>query len=408
MRILFVNTLYYPNEVGGAERSVRIMAEYLAGQGHDVFVLSIHHENELELKTVDGVRVFYLPSQNLFYPHENGEVPSWAKRVPVKVVWHLLNSYDPRMARKVRRILKTAEPDVVHTNNLTGLSTSVWTEVQSQHIPLVHTLRDYYLLCHRSTMYRNQKNCPSQCWHCKPFAAIRQRLARSVDAVVGISQFVLDAHRKRGGFAKTPIQAVIPNPYAGGSVNPKHVEHQSKQPLQAGFLGRLAPSKGMGVLMEAAESVPSDLLHVHIGGRGKDDYVGTLKKRHSTTNVTFHGYVDPSTFLPSLDVLVVPSLWREPLGRVVFEAFAHGVPVIGANRGGIPEMIDEGTTGYVFDPSDVDSLRALLVQLARSPSLLQPMRDAAYEESRRYRPETVMSEYLEVYTRLRASIPEST
>jgi glycosyltransferase involved in cell wall biosynthesis len=162
------------------------------------------------------------------------------------------------------------------------------------------------------------------------------------------------------------------------------------------------------VSIEAVETVPSDLLHVHIGGRGKDDYVSTLKKRHSTTNVTFHGYVDPSTFLPSLDVLVVPSLWREPLGRVVFEAFAHGVPVIGANRGGIPEMIDEGTTGYVFDPSDVDSLRASLVQLARSPSLLQPMRDAAYEESRRYRPETVMSEYLEVYTRLRSGVPEST
>ena len=401
MRILFVNTLYFPNQVGGAERSVRIMAEHLVEQGHDVFVLSIHHEEEFELKTVDGVRVFYLPSQNLFYPHENGETPSWAKKVPVKAIWHAVNSYDPRMVKKISRILQVANPDVVHTNNLTGFSTSVWTAVRQRGLPLVHTLRDYYLLCHRGTMYREQSNCPSQCWHCKPFSAVRQRMTRSVDAVVGISQFILDAHQKRGGFVAADVQAVIPNPYDGSSADPKHTGSALDQPLQVGFLGRLAPSKGLGVLMEAAESIPSDLLHVHVGGTGEDDYVGTLKKGHPKTNVTFHGYVDPSTFLPSLDVLVVPSLWREPLGRVVFEAFAHGVPVIGADRGGIPEMIDEGTTGYVFDPSNVDSLRALLVQLARSPSLLQPMGETAYEESHRYRPETVMSEYLEVYSRLR-------
>jgi len=408
MRILFVNTLYYPNQVGGAERSVRIMAEYLAEQGHDVFVLSIHHEKEFELKTVDGVRVFYLPSQNLFYPHENGETPSWAKNVPVKILWHAVNSYDPRMVGKVGRILRMTNPDVVHTNNLTGLSTSVWTAVRKQGVPVVHTLRDYYLLCHRGTMYRDQSNCPSQCWHCKPFSAVRQRMTRSVDAVVGISQFILDAHQKRRGFAGIDIEEVIPNPYGGSSVDPKHAGSELDQPLQVGFLGRLAPSKGVDVLIQAAESVSSDLLNVHVGGKGEDDYVSGLKDRYSTAGVTFHGYVDPSTFLPSLDILVVPSLWREPLGRVVFEAFAHGVPVIGADRGGIPEMIDEGITGYVFDPSDVGSLRALLLQLARSPLRLQPMRKAAYEESRRYLPETIMSEYLEVYRRMGPVIPQTT
>lgn len=404
MRILFVNTLYFPNQVGGAERSVRIMAEHLVEQGHEVFVLSIHHEEEFGLKTVGGVRVFYLPSQNLFYPHENEETPSWAENVPVKVIWHAVNSYDPRMVGKVGRILRVTNPDGVHTNNLTGFSTSVWTAVQQRGIPLVHTLRDYYLLCHRGTMYRDRSNCPSRCWHCKPFSAVRQRMTHSVDAVVGISQFILDAHQKRGGFAEADVQTVIPNPYDGGSVDPQHTESGLDQPLQAGFLGRLAPSKGIGVLMEAAESVPSDLLHVHVGGSGEDDYISTLKKRYSKTNVTFHGYVDPSTFLPSLDVLVVPSLWREPLGRVVFEAFAHGVPVLGADRGGIPEMIDDGTTGHVFDPSDINSLRDLLVELARTPSRLHAMREAAHEESSRYRPETIVSEYLDVYRHIRQDI----
>lgn len=384
------------------------MAEYLAEKGHDVFVLSIHHENEFELRTVDGVRIFYLPCQNLFYPHENGETPSWAKNVPVKVLWHAVNSYDPRMAGKVGRILRVTNPDVVHTNNLTGFSTSVWTAVKQHGVPLVHTLRDYYLLCHRGTMYRGRTNCPSQCWHCKPFSAVRQRMTRLVDAVVGISQFILDAHRKRGGFAEADVRTVIPNPYDGNSADPGQAESDCDQPLQVGFLGRLAPSKGVGVLMEAAESAAPNLLHVHVGGRGEDGYVSTLKERYSTANVTFHGYVDPSTFLPSLNVLVVPSLWREPLGRVVFEAFAHGVPVLGADRGGIPEMIDEGITGYVFDPSDVDLLRALLVRLARSPSNLQSMKEAAYEASRRYHPEAVMNEYLEVYRRMKSDIPQTT
>lgn len=408
MNFLFVNTLYYPNQVGGAERSVRIMAEYLAERGNDVSVLSIHRGDELETRTVEGVHVYYLPSRNLFYPHENGDTPSWADSAPAKAIWHTVNSYDPRMARGVGRVFQVVGPDIVHTNNLTGFSTAVWSVAQRRGLPLVHTLRDYYLLCHRGTMYRDQSNCSPQCWHCKPFAAIRKRMTRLVDAVVGISKFILDTHRKHNCFDKTSVEAVIPNPYDGSSIDPENIRPSIDLPLQVGFLGRLASSKGVEVLLKAAGSTPTGLIDVHVGGTGKEDYINTLKKAHSGTDVTFHGYVDPSKFLPSLDVLVVPSLWREPLGRVVFEAFAYGVPVLGADRGGIPEMIDENATGYVFDPSDPDSLRDLLVKIARTPSHLSSMREEAYEESLQYHPETVMNEYFEVYRRVQSGAEKPT
>jgi len=397
MRILFVNTLYYPQEVGGAERSVRTMAEHLAVGKHDVSVMSTHQADSMIVKEVAGVRVFYVPSRNIFYPHGRNNLPSWTQHTPVKLLWHSVNTYNLLMRPAVRHILKVANPEVVHTNNLTGFSTAVWSEVQRQGRALVHTIRDYYLLCRRSTMYQNGSNCTSLCWQCKPFSSVRMHISRSVDAVVGISQFILDEHQKHGGFCDTPIRAIIPNPYDGPMQNPNDYHRRPDgSKLQVGFLGRLSRKKGLDVLLKVAKRL-SEKIQVHVGGTGDSSYVESLRRSYPIENVTYHGYVDPSSFLPSLDVLVVPSQWHEPLGRVVFEAYAYGVPVIGATRGGIPELIEEGRTGYVFDPSEPRLLSDLLCKLVSSPSLLQAMRSAAFDRASRYRAEVVVDKYLDVY-----------
>jgi len=222
-------------------------------------------------------------------------------------------------------------------------------------------------------------------------------MSHAVDAVVGISQFILDEHRRHGGFDKTPIQAVIPNPYDGPMQKPsERQERDGDATLRIGFLGRLTPQKGLEVLLEAAQRTSSDL-HVHVGGTGDSSYVESLQQAYPFKNVTYHGYVDPGTFLPALDILAVPSQWHEPLGRVVFEAYAHGVPVLGADRGGIPEMIEEGQTGYVFEPTDAGQLSNLIDKLADSPSLLKSMGNNAFECASRYQSKSVVDEYVDVY-----------
>jgi len=115
------------------------------------------------------------------------------------------------------------------------------------------------------------------------------------------------------------------------------------------------------------------------------------------------GWMKPEEFYPTIDVLVVPSLWHEPLGRVVFEAYSYGVPVLGARRGGIPEIIDEGETGFVFDPEHQQELIALLRRILDRPSVVEGMREKCRRKSEEFSSETIGTQHQRLYLELLAS-----
>jgi len=112
--------------------------------------------------------------------------------------------------------------------------------------------------------------------------------------------------------------------------------------------------------------------------------------------VRWHGVVKAEEFLPGLDLLVVPSLYHEPMGRVVVEAFAHGLPVIAARRGGIPELF-HGECGWLYDPDDRDRLPAILRKVLGKREILEPMRTAARAAAQRASHEAMVAGYLALY-----------
>jgi glycosyltransferase involved in cell wall biosynthesis len=77
--------------------------------------------------------------------------------------------------------------------------------------------------------------------------------------------------------------------------------------------------------------------------------------------------VDPASVFARIDLLVVPSLWEEPLTRVIAESFAAGVPVAVSRLGGMPEIVDEGQSGYVFEGGSVEAIRQLLEGIPDKP-----------------------------------------
>jgi len=109
--------------------------------------------------------------------------------------------------------------------------------------------------------------------------------------------------------------------------------------------------------------------------------------------------VRPEDFLPEIDVLVVPSVWDEPLPTVVVEAFTHGVPVIGSRRGGIPELIEDGRTGLLFDPAQPGSLEAALGRFIDDPRLAYRMREHVLQKAQEFVSEKMLKEYCEIYQR---------
>jgi len=387
LRVLLINTYYDPHVFGGAERSVQVLAEALVNSGTPAVVASIAPKGGFKKQWIQGVEVCYLPFKNLYAPLNR----HFLCRL-LAPLWHLIDTYNPWMAQTIYRIIQWSRPEVVHTNNLSGFSVAAWGAASSLGLPVVHTLRDYYLLCPRSTMFHRKRNCPSQCWYCRLYSRLRQEMTKAVAAVVGNSRFILERHLKSGCFENAGVRDVIFNALPG-NVSPGSDFGPRQKPFRLGYLGRLKPNKGLELLFQAMEMVRPEEYQLYLGGK---DEMG-LREKNRLGHVHFLGFVKPEEFFPKIDVLVVPSLWHDPLPRTIFEAYAHGIPVIGSSRGGIPEVIDEGKTGFIFDPDRPETLVASLQKVTSDLGNLKRMKMHAMEKSNAFMPSLMVSRYLSIY-----------
>jgi len=390
VKICFINTLYHPIVLGGAEHSVKFLAEALVHAGHEAVVVCTKPKLRTHMATINGVKVYYLGLRNLYYPFHNKNNPIF-----LKPFWHAIDTYNPFMARELGLILTKERPDLVHTNTLCGFSVAVLNQVKVRRLPLVHTLRDNYLICPRS-MYRKGKNCENQCWSCKLYALPRKKISSLIDSVIGISRFLLDLHFQFGYFKDISSSHVIYNAYK----LPKDMAFNrpsNDTGLRLGYLGSLRPNKGLEMLLKTLTKFSPEQWELWIGGRGTQEYESYLKNSYSYPNVHYLGFIQPTMLLAKVDVLVVPSLLHEAFGRTIIEAYAHGVPVIGSRRGGIPEIIEEKKTGFLFDPSCPKDLEAEIKRFIQDRSLAIRMRANVLEKAREFFPEKIISEYLKVY-----------
>ena len=392
MRILLVHQLYYPNMVGGAEYSVQTLAEGLTALGHEVVVVCTRKANGVHVTSHEGVKVYQVGLKNVYWPFDGHN------HQLLKPLAHALNAYNPLMAREVAQIIEKEVPDVVHTHNLGGFSAATWRAIEQFDVPLVHTLRDYSLLCPRNA-FTSGHACESPCWTCRPFAMPRRACTDAVDVVVGVSQYTLDRHLDWGYFKTTPYRAVIHNAYdvpEGDRVSlgkPHDV-------LRLGFLGGLTRRKGFGFVLKTLAAA-DHTWELYIGGRTESDYVRDLRARYESPHLHFLGYVNPADFFKTIDVLLVPSLWPEPFGRIVVEAYTHGVPVIASNRGGLREIVKDGQVGFTFDPNHPSKMIECIRKFEENGSLLKRMQQAVIQEAKRYRVGRHIQAYLDVYEQMK-------
>ena len=361
MKVALANSLYPPDLVGGAERSVSQLAGDLSTRGLEVIVLTTSRHGQ-KVESIGSVKVFRLGFANVYWPHGGVQ-----RGFLARTCWHLLDVFNPIMFFRSLRVLRRERPDLLHTNNLMGLSVSVWVAAKSLRIPIVHTLRDYYLMCPRSSMFRGGQNCDGQCFACAVFSRPKLLASRFVKADVGISQFILEAHSSAGFFSRSSLGEVIANSVPPGKI--PVLTRAFPERFKVGYLGRIEPEKGVEVLLSALQLLTGEDFQVLIGGQVDDGYRSELSALSGSLSVSFLGRVDPIEFLDSIDVLVVPSVWREPSGRVVLEAQERGVPVIASAVGGLSELIVPGKTGLLYNFSSPLALAEELRRLMRSPEL---------------------------------------
>jgi len=362
MKVLFVSTRYHPHEVGGAEVTVKLLAEGLVRAGGEAVVVTLAPEGTPQERVLNGVRVHYVPLFNVFFPHGPEHHPAWRK-----ALWQVIEAWNPVMARRLTSIVEREAPDLIHVHNLLGFTCAIWPALARRRLPILQTLHDHYAACSNSVMYRSGRNCGRRCVHCRVLCWPRVRLSRRLNALTTVSDRLWQRIRPAGLFPNVRMRRVIHNCNADVPVAIPPTGPRPGAPLRIGFLGRIEAIKGPRILLEAARRIGEDRVQVRLGGSGLPDYEASLKQEFEGRLAIFLGRTSPTSFFQDVDILVVPSLVEEASGRVVHEAFGFGVPVLGVAAGGMTELIRDGWTGFVVPVGDVTALEARLRKLLDDP-----------------------------------------
>lgn len=343
-KILIVNSFYYPNIVGGAEISTKILAESLVGK-YEVHVITTgEHINSIEQDLINRVKVYRLPKSNIYSTayKEN-------RNLFQKFIWHSINNFNPVQAKLIKKLIKEIKPDIVHTHNLAGIGTYIWDIAKNFSIPVIHTTRDYNLIESVKVPFFNN------------FLTVFNRSrSKSVDHVIGISEYILNKHIKFNLFNNSR-SSVIHN-----VVNTKQNERKERMensPLILGYFGRLEPDKGINTILNVMKRLStSDLVRVNFCGTGS--LVGEIKELSKKDNrINYLGKLTEEEVykeMAKVDITIVPSAWDEPFGRVIIESFSQGTPVLATNIGGIPEILDEK---FLFEKDAEEELVEKLLEI---------------------------------------------
>ena len=346
----------------------------LRDAGHECVLLATSDKPGLQRTEREGITVWTAGIRNVYWPFHKKRPAA-----PLRLLWHALDSYNPWMQTYIRKVVAEESPDVASLHTLSGWSAASWNTLARLGIPAVQVLHGHDPICVKATMYRAGRNCTEQCPACRVLRLPHRALSRKVQAVVGVSHFILERHQILGYFEGVSIQRVIHNARAPKTLGiNKQTKPEPHSGLRFGYIGRLDAAKGIEPLIRAFLSAGLPEAELWIAGSGKQDYENRLRGEVTDERVRFMGQVEARDFYPKVDIVVVPSLLNDNLPGVVFESLAFGKPVIGSRRGGIPEMIRDGENGLLFEPDRPEELLEALRLLGLDLALRTRLAEAAH------------------------------
>lgn len=367
MKICVVSQTFAPQDEGGAEISSRHAARNLALR-HDVVVLALGLSGEPGAEPGDGpathgYRVHRVPFRNSYLPG--------AKRPAVgrttKALWHARNAVGAVNEADLHHFFQAEKVDLIYAQNSSRMQPALYRVAARMGIPVCQHLRDYALLCPRTSMYRSGENCATPCGTCRLLTVRARQASSTVGTVIAVSDFVRRRYLGHGLFTDADWHVLhntntVRADFDAGLLAGRPAPAPG---FTIGYLGALSQEKGVEVLLRAFCALPAALdARLLIAGRGHQDFVAQMQQlvhnAGAADRVEWLGHVKPEVVLAQSEVIVVPSLWHEPQSRVLVESAVYGVPVIAARTGGSPEIVDGHGTGWTYAATDADALRGLL------------------------------------------------
>ena len=359
MNILQINNYHFVK--GGAERYYFEISELLRNDSNKVFNFSVHddqNEQSEELKYFGKAMDFDL-HQGLLSK--------------IKIALRILNSFDNK--KQIDQLLDDNIVNIAHAHNIYHrVSPSVLEVLKKRQIPVVMTLHDYKLGCSIYTFYRDGDIC-TKCIEGKKYNQLLYKCTKNsiplsflhwiesllhsaldlynknVDYFICPSQFLLKQYVKIGIPEKKLVH--IPN-----FINANHFVPTFVDKNYVLFVGRLSHEKGIYTLIKAVKCLKVQLKIVGDGPMQQE--LKSYVAMNHISNILFLGYKsgkELQKLFQEASCVVFPSECYENGPMTILEAFAFGKPVIGSNIGGIPEMIKNGKTGFLFTPGDIDDLK---------------------------------------------------
>jgi glycosyltransferase involved in cell wall biosynthesis len=304
--------------------------------------------------------------------------------------------WNPTTYDQVYRLVCDYRPDIVHVMNAFPLlSPSIFYAAKQAGATVVHEVQNYRMFCANALMLRDGKHCDSCIGKRFAIPAIQHKCYRG--SLLGSATLAISSamHRYWETWTKAVDLFICPSLIArqlliqGGlpedriRVKPNALNFDPGPGNGASqacvFVGRLSPEKGLRTLFEAWQRDAS-LPKLKIVGDGPDS--GLVQQvAAQDSRIEWLGRQPLEKLLDIVgeaQTLIMPSVWNETFGRTTIEAFAKGTPVIGSRIGGTAELIDEGVTGWLFQPgSATDLVDKLRVSLALSTEQRAQMREAA-------------------------------
>jgi len=388
MKILFLNNFYYLR--GGSERVLFEEMRLLRGAGHETAIYARAHEKNEPAEF-----------QEFFPAHLDLESTGISLKT-ARTARELI--YSGASRRGLREVLARFKPDIVHAHNIYGrLTLSVLDELKASGIPVVMTLHDLKLLCPSYLMLNAGKPCErcrghryyhalfSRCHRGSYPASLVYALESSFNHLFGkyhsVRRFIAPSRFLQGKCAAYgwDRERFVTIPNSIGSPRGPLEEGRGEYLL---YFGRLSREKGVGTLLKACRALESPV-PLLIVGEGPER--AALEREAHGLPVSFAGYLSGSALSDALKgsrLVVIPSECYENAPLSLLEALAAGKPVLGARIGGIPELIDDGENGFLFEPGDASSLAEVLNRFLALPDKVA----AALGASARVRAERDYSE----------------
>lgn len=407
-RVLIVNSTFYPQVTGGAEMSTWLLARELSARGVQVDVLAttgyldVGPRDDLDVRRIEGVSGEVHEAASSGHQHLLEREGDGRPGLMTRGLHHFSQVHDSRWLRLAMRAFDRTRPDVVHTNTIVGMSTAIWEAALMRGVPVLHTLRDYHLLCPRTTLQRSSgEECGGGPLPCQILRFLKRRHTDGVALVTAPSRYVLDQHADFGFFGDVRREVVV-NACEG---EPPAAVDPPGDRVRGLFLGQLNVHKGVAVLLEAlARFLPSapPQFGFDLAGHGPlQPEVEAFCARYPD-RVRYHGTVQGEAkrvLLQDCAFVVMPSVWNEVFGRVALDAYQYGRPVIAARRGGIPEGVRDGETGLLIEP-EVEPLVAALQRYAGDRELRQRHGAAARREAAQFTVARQGDRFLQLYGEL--------